>query len=133
MTTNKCTRCKREVPHYDGVHQSDGKGGSLGFVCGRCWAEIMSEHSGEELAHLEVAPILIEDFDGKPHEFNFRYNPVPRGLRAFELIGGEPGGYEFTVLAKDEEPNTALVGRLLEKIRKGLSYQNLEPSNITPG
>jgi len=133
MTSNQCTRCGNEVPGYEGVHQSDGKGGDLGFVCGRCWTEILSEHSGQELTHLEVDPISIEDFRGQAHVFNFRYNPVPRGLRAFEVKEGAPCGYEFSVMAEGDETNVSLVGRLLEKVRKGLSCQNLEPCDITTG
>jgi len=133
MTTTQCSRCHREVPGWDGVHQSDGKGRDLGFVCGRCWAQVLSKHVGEDLAHLEVKPITIEDAAGHSYEFRFRYSPVPGILKAFEFKDGNPEGYEFSILAEEDEPSASLVGRLLEKIRLGIANQHLEPCSITSG
>jgi len=132
MTTTQCTRCQREVPGYDGVHQSDGKGGDRGFVCGRCWAELLSKHVGEELSHIEIAPIILWDCEENRHEFHFRYNPSPGLLTAFEYHV-DLGGYDFSVLAEEDESSLSLTTRLLEKIRQGLSRQHLESSSITPG
>ena len=133
MTTQQCTRCHREVPGWEGVHQSDGKGGDLGFVCGRCWAQVLSEHVGKDVPHIELAPITMKTAEGQTHEFHFRYNPVPGILKASELKDGSPEGYEFSVLAEEGEPSASLVGRLLEKIRRGMAHQHLEPCNITTG
>ncbi|MEW6742871.1 MAG: hypothetical protein AB1486_08935 [Planctomycetota bacterium] len=133
MQTSTCTHCGHEVPHYDGVHLSDGKRGRLGFVCGRCWARILSEETGEEIPHLEIAPIVIEDPRGGSHEFHFRYNPSPRGIRAFEAREESSWGYQFGIMAEEGEPSESLVGRLLTRIRRGLAYQHLEPCDITEG
>ena len=79
MSTSVCTECRREVPGWEGVQQSDGKGGDLGFVCGRCWAQILSEKSNADIPHLEMEPVVLQDASGRSHEFHFRYNHLPHG------------------------------------------------------
>lgn len=126
-----CTRCGRAVSSYEGVIQSDGRGNSLGFVCGRCWTALLSEQAGENFGHLEIDPIVMRDATGREHEFHVRYIPAPRGVEAFELVDGSPGGYQFQVLQEDEEPG--IVERLLDRMRRALSQQHLQPCAITPG
>lgn len=113
------------------MHQSDGKGKSLGFVCGRCWAGVLSEERGQDVGHLEVEPVLMTDAAGRKHEFHFRYIHMPRGLEAFEVIDGVPGGYKFQLLQEDDDPS--IVQRLLERMRQGLEQQHLEPCDVNPG
>ena len=133
MNLTQCTRCSREVPGHEGVEQSDGRGGSLGFVCGRCWTNIISDHRGEAIGHVEVAPLTLTDAAHGSHVFHFRFNPSPRSLKAFELLDGVPGGYGFGVIAEENEPTTSLVGRLVSRIREALARQHLEPCDITQG
>ncbi|MBI4880550.1 MAG: hypothetical protein HY812_12965 [Planctomycetes bacterium] len=131
MTMTQCTGCGRKVPSYEGVFHSDGRGGSLGFVCGRCWAQVLSDATGEEIGHLELDPIVLPDAAGHMHTFHFRFNPAPRGIEAFEVSRGVPCGYHFQVMQKGDDP--AIVAPLLEKMRRGLSQQHLEPCDVTPG
>lgn len=126
--TDTCTTCGRSVPSYDGVIQSDGKGGSLGFICGRCWSAILSEHTGEDLGHLEIAQVTMRDAAGEDHLFHFRFSPALRGLEAFELIDGAPGGYMFQVLQEDDEPR--IVEVLFARMRRALARQHLAPSEL---
>ncbi|MCP3980336.1 MAG: hypothetical protein GY716_13615 [bacterium] len=126
----QCARCLKAVPPYSGVHQSDGKGNDLGFVCGRCWTEILSKHSGEHLDFLELEPVVVSDARGAEHEFHFRYNPIPCGVQAFELEDGVPGGYQFAVLAEDDESSDAMVARLMTKMRRGLKRRHVESGGI---
>jgi len=126
--TDTCVTCGRCVPSYDGVARSDGKGGSLGFTCGRCWSALISERAGEDLRHLEIAPVIMLDAAGQDHEFHFRFFPAPRGLEAFELIDGAPGGYMFEVIPEDDEPR--LVEMLFTRMRRALARQHLAPSDF---
>ena len=116
---------------HEGVSRSDGKGNDLGFVCGRCWAKVLSASSGQEVEHLEIDPIVMSDAAGRKHEFHFRYNPAPRGVEAFEIIDGSPGGYKFQVIQEGEEPSIVLL--LLEKMRRSLAQEHLQPCSIDPG
>ena len=75
MKTSQCTRCGREVPGYEGVNQSDGKGGSLGFVCGRCWAAVLSEHTGESVGHVEAAALAEEIFEELRDGYGIEIDP----------------------------------------------------------
>lgn len=118
MNTSRCTDCGRTVPSWEGVYRSDGRGGSSPFFCGRCWARVLSEETGEEIGHIEMEPVVMPDAYGRMHEFHFRFNPLPRGIEAFELVDGFPGGYKFQVLQKGDDP--AIVGRLLEKMHRAL-------------
>ncbi len=131
MTNERCKRCGRSVPPFDGVIQSDGQGTNLGFVCGRCWSAILGERTGSAVAHVEIEPIVMRDAAGKTHEFHFRYSPVPRGIEAFELIEGVPGGYQFQVLQEDDDPG--IVGELLARMRRSLARQHLAPCDLQPG
>lgn len=130
MDDEKCTRCGRSVPPYEGVHQSDGKGGDLGFVCGRCWSDIVSAAAGVDVGHVELEPVVLLDATGRKHEFHFRFIPAPRGIEAFEVIDGVRDGYQFQVLQESDDP--AIVSKLMEKMRRGLAQQHLEPSPLEP-
>jgi hypothetical protein len=125
-----CTRCGRSVPGYEGVFRS-GEGRDLGFHCGRCWSSLIAERAGEDVGHLEIEPITMRDAAGGEHTFHFRFIPAPRGIEAFELVDGTPGGYTFQVLQEDEEPR--LVELLLERMRRDLARQHLKPCDLRRG
>jgi hypothetical protein len=46
-------------------------------------------------------------------------------LDAFQLRDGSPSGYQFHVAGDPEEDLMVLLGRLIEKIRRGLSTKHL--------
>lgn len=129
-STETCVACNRTVPAHDGVIRSDGRGKSFGFHCGRCWAQVVAEHQGVEATVLEIAPVTMRDAAGCDHEFHFRFIPAPRGIEAFELVDGAPGGYRFKVLQEDDDP--AIVERLFARMRRALATRHLEPSSVQP-
>jgi len=133
MNQVRCVVCERQVPGFDGAHLSSEEKGDLGFHCGRCYAELLGDKWGEPVEHLEVDQVTMTDPRGREHEFHFRYNLAPRGLEAFEVQDGTPAGYCFGLLAEDDEPAPALVGRLLDRIRRGLARQHLKPCGIIEG
>jgi hypothetical protein len=47
-------------------------------------------------------------------------------LEAFELKDGAPGGYQFQMLAEAEADLFALLGQLIERMRRSLALQHLE-------
>jgi hypothetical protein len=46
-------------------------------------------------------------------------------LDGFELCDGHPAGYQFQIIGDPEEDLLVLVGRLIERIRRGLSVKHL--------
>lgn len=46
-------------------------------------------------------------------------------LSALELRNGHPGGYQFQIIGDPEEDLLALLGRLIERIRRALAAKHL--------
>lgn len=131
MKKVECDRCRRMVPIHEMTTASDGKGGTHGTFCARCWSEYLGEHRGEEIEAVEVKPMKLTDAAGRVHTFHFRYNPLPRNLEAFELKKGIPGGYHFQVMAEGDEPHSTLVGKILTRIRRALARQHVRPCDMS--
>ncbi|WP_026608009.1 DUF7686 domain-containing protein [Methylocapsa acidiphila] len=53
------------------------------------------------------------------------YGPIT-ALDAFELRDGSPSGYQFQITADPDDDLTALVGRLIEQIRRALALKHIE-------
>lgn len=49
-------------------------------------------------------------------------------MDAFELRDGNPAGYQFQVIAEPEEDLLALLGRLIEKMRRALVVKHIDDS-----
>jgi hypothetical protein len=62
--------------------------------------------------------------------FHFRTFMFGTGvaLDALELRDGNPAGYQFQVIAEPEEDQLALLGRLIEKIRRALAVKHIADS-----
>lgn len=118
------------VPPHEMTTASDGKGGTDGTFCARC-SEYLGEHRGEEIEAVEIKPMKLKDAAGRVHTFHFCYNPLPRNLEAYELKKGIPAGYHFQVMAEDDEPHAALVGRLLARLRRALARQHLRRCDMS--
>lgn len=87
----------------------------------------------EKFEQLEFEPVRVVDCEGTPHDFHFRTRLFGRGgepgvaLDAFELVGaGIPGGHQFLVIGDPDGDLVALLGRLIEKIRRALEVRHLE-------
>jgi hypothetical protein len=98
-------------------------------LCSRCFNTEMAQLDGlMGFEHLDLKPVALTDADGKTHEFHFRVRLFGPGvaLDAFEIRGGHPGGYQFQIIGEPEEDLLVLLGRLIEKIRRGLSQKHLK-------
>ena len=65
---------------------------------------------------------------GRSTKFHFRTHLFGPGLAldAFEIYGGHPAGYQFQIIGEPEEDLLVLLGRLIEKTRRGLSKKHLK-------
>jgi hypothetical protein len=119
----RCDACHENVPSFDITNLGSIDTGYR-RLCSRCSNVEMAEWSGlPGFEHLDLKPVALIDRSGKEHEFHFRVRLFGTGvaLDAFELQGGLPAGYQFQIIGKPEEDQLALLGRLIDKIRRGLS------------
>ena len=72
------------------------------------------------------------DASGKAHVFQFRTHLFGSGvaLEAFELRDGDPAGYQFKVIGDPEGDLLALLGRLIEKMRRALAIKHVEDTAL---
>lgn len=127
MEQIRCEKCGEQVPAHDIIHY--GTEGEYRKLCCRCVNADMAQRSS--LADFEdhrFQPIKMTDCGGEVHEFHFRTRLLGDivALDAFELRDGHPGGYEFQLIGDPEEDLMALLGRLIEKIRRSLSIRHLK-------
>ncbi len=78
--------------------------------------------------HVTFEPVRLADCAGEAHEFHFqtRLFGIGIALDAFELRDGQRAGYHFQIIGRPEEDQLLLLGRLIEKIRRGLSLKHVE-------
>ena len=82
----------------------------------------------EKFEHTQFEPVALTDGTGKTHQFHFRARLFGTGvaLDAFELLQDYPSGYQFRVTGDPEEDPFALLGRLIEKMRRALAIQYIK-------
>jgi hypothetical protein len=130
--TTQCSGCGKAAPNYDIVSYGSVEQGYR-ELCGQCFNSEIARLGGfDKFQHLNFEPVRIVDCAGKPHDFHFRTHLFGPGvaLDAFELRHGDPAGYEFQLIGDPEEDLLALLGRLVEKIRRALSIRNLEEKTL---
>ncbi|WP_235012310.1 DUF7713 domain-containing protein [Caballeronia catudaia] len=91
------------------------------------WAQFADLHGFE---HPSFRPLRLRDVDDNDHEFHFRSLLLgdQLSLEAFELVGDdETAGYRFQILGEAESEPFALLGRLVQKMKRALSMKHLEP------
>jgi len=83
---------------------------------------------GLDFAHLNFEPVCLVDCSGQAHEFHFRTHLFGPGvaLDAIEIRDGSPAGYQFQIIGDPEEDLLALLGRLIEKMRRALSVKHIQ-------
>jgi hypothetical protein len=128
MQETHCDGCGQQTPSYDIVHYGSTERGYRS-LCSRCFNSEVAKVSGlEKFEHIQFEPVVLTDSTGKTHEFHFRArlfgNVVV--LDAFELLREYPSGYQFRVTGDPEEDPFALLGRLIEKMRRALSIQHVK-------
>ena len=123
-----CDACGQSTPGYDIVHCGSIERG-YHRLCNRCFNIEIAKATGlKEFEHARFEPVGLTDCLGELHEFHFRTHLFGTGVAidAFELRSGEPAGYFFEIIGEPEVDLLALLGRLIEKMRRALSIKHLK-------
>lgn len=128
MQQTKCEGCGRLTASHDIVNCGSLDGGYK-RLCSRCFNSEVANLSGQDkFEHVQFEPVVLTDSAGKSHEFHFRthlYGDIV-ALDTFELRDGCPGGYQFQVIGDPEDDQVALLGRLIEKVRRALAVKHVD-------
>lgn len=125
-----CETCGAEPPGYERVHYGSFEDGYR-LLCTMCLnAEIAARYGLDNFENVRFDQIMMTDCAGEEHEFHFRTRLLGAMvvLSAFELREGNPGGNQFEIIGDPEDDLMSLLGRLIERIRRGLSVKHLEKS-----
>lgn len=122
-----CETCGEIMPGHDTVSYGSMERGYQ-QLCSRCFNAEVAELSGlDHFENLRFEPVAITDCTGETHQFHFRtrlHGDIV-SLDAFELREGNPAGYRFQMNGDRENDLFALLGRLIEKIRRALAIKHL--------
>ena len=126
VSQTRCHDCGQPTPGYDIVHLLMESGAQP--LCSRCLSAVIAEQEGVAFEHIQFHPIQLEDCEGTLHTFRFATHFFGPGVAvdAFEVFEGRRGGYQFQVIGKPDDDLLELLGRLIAKIRRGLSVKYLE-------
>lgn len=125
--TTVCKACGTAVPSYDAVSYGSIERGYR-ELCTRCFnAEVASALGLDRFEQVRLEPVVMTDCAGEQHEFHFQIRLLGdvMALDAFELKAGVPGGYQFEILGEPDSEPLALLGRLIERMRRSLSVRYL--------
>ena len=123
----RCASCGQITPSYEIVNYGSMEHGYR-QLCSQCFNTEVAETAGlEGFEHAKFEPVGLADCTGEVHEFHFRTNLFGTGvaLDAFELRDGLPSGYQFQIIGNPEDDLLALLGRLIQKMRRALSTKHL--------
>ena len=100
--------------HYGSIE------GGYRDLCNRCFNEEVAETGDIDFSHVQFEPLDVPDAAGAPHRFYFEVRLLGDkvSLQAFELVKGDPGGYEFQVLGDAEADLFELMGQMVPRIRR---------------
>ncbi|MBU1690836.1 MAG: hypothetical protein KJ958_00545 [Gammaproteobacteria bacterium] len=122
-----CAGCSEITRNHDIVNYSSEDGGSQ-LLCSRCFNAEVAKLSGlESFDNIRIQPIGITDCAGETHQFHFTQRLLGNmvALDAVELREESPDGYRFQMIGDPEGDSFALLGRLVEKIRRTLSVKHI--------
>jgi hypothetical protein len=129
-----CDACGQIIaPHNIVFYKSESN--DYRPLCNRCVNTKVARRAGlETFEDLEFQPVVLSDVQGENHTFHFRTRLFGTGvaLDAFELQDGDPFGYQFQVIGEPEADLLALLGKLIEKIRRGISVKYIEETAYGP-
>lgn len=128
MRKTTCDDCGQSVPGYDVVHYGSQDEG-FQDLCTQCFNAAVALRSGlESFENIKLEPIGITDCAGELHQFHFQTRLLGNmvTIDGFELMDGNPDGYTFQIIGDPEDDLFALLGKLVQKIRKTLSVKYLE-------
>lgn len=126
-----CDACGVDTLPYESVRY--GADASARSLCMACFnAEVARNHGLTDFDHIKFEPIVMTDFANLDHEFHF--NTMLLGpmvaLEAYEIKRGSRGGYQFQIIGKPEDDLMALLGRLIERMRRSLAIQHLKLGDL---
>ena len=126
----RCEACGTRIPDYDVVNYGSIQDGYR-QLCSQCFnAEVASKLGLARFENIRFDQVAMTDCTGEAHEFHFRTCLLGSmvALDAFELKRGEPAGYQFQILGDPDGDLLALLGRLVERMRRSLSVRHLVQS-----
>jgi hypothetical protein len=124
----RCSNCGRIAPEYDIVEFGSIEKGYR-QLCWQCFNSEAAQLGGlDKFEHLNFEPVCLADSAGQSHDFHFRTRLFGPGvaLDAFEVRDGQPAGYQFEIIGDPEGDLLALLGRLIEKMRRALEVKHVE-------
>jgi len=127
-----CEGCGLATPAYDIVNYGSMDSGYR-QLCGRCFNAAAAKLAGlKDFEHVRFEPIGMTDARGGTHDFHFRTHLFGTGvaLDAFELREGHPAGYQFQVIGDPQDDLLALLGRLIEKMRRALAVTHIDDGEL---
>lgn len=132
--SQRCHTCGRAIAGFESVRYGSIETGYRD-LCNRCFNEEVARVGEIDFAHVQFEPLDIPDAAGTVHRFHFEVRLLGDrvSLQAFELVNGDPGGYEFQVLDDAEADLFDLMGRMIPRIRRLLARQHLRTDDYMPG
>jgi len=126
MTEVICHSCHTRVAGYETIHFGSIETGYRD-LCSRCFNEEVARSGQLAFEHIGFEPVDMSDAAGIKRRFHFllRHLGDRVALEAFEVQGGERGGYEFQILDDAEVDLFELIARLVERMRRALALRHL--------
>ena len=127
MSQDHCEECGEIPPGYDTVHYGSMEKGYR-LLCTRCFnAEVAKMNGLDNFENIQLEPVGIKDCAGEDHKFHFKTRLLGDivSLEAFELREGNPADYKYQLIGDPEDDLFALLGRLIQKIRRTLSVKHI--------
>lgn len=102
--SQRCHTCGRAIAGFESVHYGSIERGYRD-LCNRCFNLEVAETGEINFSHVQFEPLDLPDAAGVAHRFHFEVRLLGDkvSLEAFELVDGDPGGYEFQVLGDAED------------------------------
>ena len=132
MEGEVCSTCGRTTASYQGIGYGS-QAEEYRLLCYRCYNLEAAKLDGlDKFEHLDFDPVRLVDCAGESHEFHFRTRLFGPGIAmdAFELRDDHPAGYKFQIIGDPNDDLMALLGRLVEKIRRAISVKHLTASDF---
>lgn len=123
----QCEGCGELTPSHDIITYAAIDSGHR-QLCSRCFnAEVAQLNGLEGFEDFRFEPIGLVDSAGETHQFHFRTRLLGHivVLDAAELRDECPAGYQCEVTGDPEDDLLALLGRLVERLRRMLSVRHL--------
>lgn len=127
MSQDRCEQCAQPTAAYDAIHYGSVEGGYR-LLCTRCFnAEVAKRNGMTDFENVRLEPIQMIDCAGDAHQFHFQMRLLGTRLvlDAFEIQDGFRAGYEFRIIGNPGDDVLALLGRLVEKMRRAMAVRDL--------